>query len=56
MYFEYFFLKIIFKFQDMASKNCVGVKIKKRSLYFDQNIKKIIINLLCRNIKKFQLI
>lgn len=32
MYFEYFFLKIIFKFQDMASKNCVGVKIKKRSL------------------------
>ena len=32
MYLVYFLLKLHLKFQDIAAKNCVGVKIKKRSL------------------------
>ena len=41
MYLVYYLLKLHLKFQDIAAKNCVGVKIKKRSLHFFQIDKKV---------------
>ena len=41
MYLVYFLLKLHLKFQDIAAKNCVGGKIKKRSLIYFKILNKL---------------